>query len=62
MKKQAIQEVESAAKRFLALTKTIRYGTESYSKDVPMNGGKLTGEIRRASLDLTRRLAEMRKP
>lgn len=52
------------AERFLAKAETVarsparQYGTESHHQTSP----KHTGAVRRASMDLTRALAELRKP
>jgi len=59
-----LERAEEAAVRFLASTKALR---ERLSKDKRfaqygyLTGSRETGSVRRASLDLTRALADMRK-
>jgi len=66
MDKERIKAAEDEAKRFLSRVTAWRkaqgtyegHGGHRFSLDTPKQGGAL----RRASLDLTRALAEMRKP
>ena len=63
---KAIDAAVDAAQRFItsaaAAKKTVRTfsGEESPISYIP--GGKETGDLRRKSMDLTRALAEMRRP
>jgi hypothetical protein len=52
-----------AAARFTALAKELKYDTRetTHPYQEPLSNPKLTGALRRASMDLTRALAEMRK-
>jgi hypothetical protein len=76
MRREPVKKAYDEAKRFIALAQELlnedsavkareakrkeedRYGWEHS----PLTGSKLSGSTRRASLDLTRALAEMRKP
>jgi hypothetical protein len=60
---ESIARATNAANRFLSLATAITHETSSDGRHKWIgNTGKATGELRRASLDLTRRLAEMRNP
>ncbi|WP_143541577.1 hypothetical protein [Rhodoferax fermentans] len=65
MKHSQIQLAIAAAKRFIKAAEQVERatfsGTSSPAGDY-INTGKTSGAARRASLDLTRQLAEMRKP
>lgn len=54
----AIKEAE----RFAAVAKRLRDEWRKAEIDYPVVGTRLSGSVRRASLDLTRALADMRKP
>ena len=60
---EAFENAVSEAKRFLRLASGIKIekGVSAPVRWVPC-GTKKTGALRRASMDLTRALAEMRKP
>lgn len=58
-----IKEIKTAvamAERFIALSKEIK--TTKSGEHEWIDAGKESGALRRASLDLTRQLAQMRKP
>jgi hypothetical protein len=64
-----IEAVEIEAKRFLARVKAAKAAFTYHKYNAPLDGGywsngdtKATGALRRASMDLTRALAELRKP
>lgn len=57
MKREKIEDATICAERFLELVAQVRY--EEWHE--PANGPVLRGALRRASLDLTRALAEMRR-
>jgi len=60
MTKEKIKEAISEAKRFIKLASNC---LESESKNPGLlYGSKESGSTRRSSMDLTRKLAEMRKP
>lgn len=64
MRRANIEEAAQAARRFLELAAKCDYEKAHpimQPNQNPTNSPKLTGELRRASMDLTRRLAEMRK-
>jgi hypothetical protein len=61
MQIEQFKEAVEQARRFIALSKAIKIvslGTKQYI----VVGTKSTGALKRCSLDLTRALAEMRKP
>ena len=61
MKYAEIIKAVGKAQRFITAAKKIK--TNSYaSKHIFVEAGKESGALRRASMDLTRQLAEMRKP
>lgn len=64
MNLKGIDAAEKAAKEFLARARAVRESGSVHSAllDSPLYGSKETGALRRASMDLTRALAEMRKP
>jgi hypothetical protein len=64
MKVQALDEAYLQAKRFLALADKVSIATSTDPRKHRYieSGPKETGALRRASMDLTRALAEMRKP
>lgn len=53
---------EAAAKKFLVLAIDAREELKNEGIASYISGTKISGALRRASLDLTRALAEMRKP
>ena len=58
-----IKEIKTAvamAHRFISLSKEIKI--THYAEFDLVSAGKESGALRRASLDLTRQLAQMRKP
>lgn len=57
MTKQTLNESIHEAKRFLKLAKALRDKPDT----VFIWGNKETGSVRRASMDLTRKLAELRQ-
>ena len=60
MNLEKVIKAEKEAKRFLVITKKVE---QEISKDEYLfYGNKLTGALRRSSMDLTRELAELRKP
>ena len=60
MNLEKILEVRNEAERFIH--EVAKLVSESPNKDWEITGSKLSGSVRRASLDLSRKLAEMRKP
>jgi hypothetical protein len=65
MKRYTIDDAKAAAERFIATVDAMieREGSDDYFRRHRAHGGfKETAAVRRASLDLTRALAEMRKP
>ncbi len=58
MKEARILHAERMAKQFIASVSCL---LKSPNKDYEIVGSKLSGTVRRASMDLTRALAEMRK-
>jgi hypothetical protein len=67
LKKQNIDEAKKEAKRFLAKVEDFELWLKAERKlfvvDNNFTGGnKTTGALKRASMDLTRALAQMRKP
>lgn len=61
MTNETLQEAIAEAERFLAKAKAVKQADFEYS--FPANGASVrTGAVRRASMDLTRALARMRKP
>ena len=61
MKIEQINIAEKEAKRFLERVRAVKQEYSEY-KDSMLCGSKHTGALRRASMDLTRALSEMRKP
>lgn len=66
MKRQTILMAQDEAKRFLklippAMNHYLREDTREWT-DYLVTGNKDTAALKRASMDLTRALAEMRKP
>lgn len=66
MTPQNIRIAICEAKRFIQVAEALLARTaadkDSAYRTYPMHGSKESGATRRASLDLTRSLAEMRKP
>jgi hypothetical protein len=66
MKKENIKKAVAEAKRFIACAKALEEETVKSYTNVEYtfynSGTKESGALRRASMDLTRSLAEMRKP
>jgi hypothetical protein len=60
MKIQNVQEAATLAARFIELAKLSM--AESDEKYYSIQASKISGALRRCSMDLTRALAEMRKP
>lgn len=61
MNQHSLQKAVDEAKRFLRIAEQLKSelgNTEHFMGDFP----KQSGAVRRASMDLTRTLAEMRKP
>jgi hypothetical protein len=50
------------ARKFLRLVKIVQEEHKALNSTFLVCGGKNSGALRRASMDLTRALAEMRKP
>lgn len=63
MTRQSIESSVAAAHRIIELASRVTYSRYHATPDHrdQANSGPLTGELRRASMDLTRRLAEMRR-
>lgn len=62
--RSGIEAAAKAANRFLRLSAQMKYHDDPalpHMREYPLNKPKLSGELKRASMDLTRRLAEMRK-
>ena len=58
MREDRIKLARAIAKRFIQTTDDL---LKSPTKDYEIVGSKLSGSVRRASMELTRSLAEMRK-
>ena len=58
---EEIQKAESEARRFLEKVEEY-YQTNPSKEGYILVGTKETGAVRRASMDLTRQLAKMRRP
>lgn len=58
MTKETVTNAMQAAYTFLEYAKRVEFHEAGFTT----SGPKLTGGLRRASMELTRRLAEMRKP
>jgi hypothetical protein len=54
--------VKKADRAALAFRESVELLLDSPQVDRELYGGKLSGAVRRASMELTRALAEMRKP
>jgi hypothetical protein len=61
MKIQAIKKAENEASRFLEKIESVYKREEEVGSMITIVGFKETGALRRASLDLTRSLTEMRQ-
>jgi len=61
MDSTALAEAVSEAKRFLERANTLRNIAKT-DKDVLWGGSPATSAVRRASMDLTRALAKLRRP
>lgn len=61
MKPKTINESVKEAQRFIKLAKSV-IDEHKLSGYEGLYGSKATGALRRASMDLTRSLAEMRRP
>jgi hypothetical protein len=57
MTEETVTAAADAAQRFSDIAEQLLASGHTY-----ITGNALTGELRRASMDLTRRLAEMRRP
>lgn len=66
MNRQTLGEVEREVHRFMAriaeVKDELKREQEPIGRTWPITGTAATGALRRASMDLTRALAEMRKP
>lgn len=63
MKHSALQSAKAEALRFLSKVEELeKNDTTENTKWSYMFGNKHTGAVKRASMDLTRALAELRKP
>lgn len=62
MKFSATQRAIELAKRFIEAAERLEQRHYNEQKFDYVNAGKDSGAARRASMDLTRQLAEMRKP
>lgn len=62
MKHSEIQKAVAQAKRFLLAAKSVKQTNYQGRNFDGIETGKESGALRRASMDLTRALAEMRKP
>lgn len=61
MNGQTLRQAIKDAKRFLKLANEVLVESESDTSLLFITGSKTTGACKRASMDLTRSLAEMRK-
>jgi GT2 family glycosyltransferase len=59
---ERIRFARSEAVRFIERATALLKTAHAYGKEEFVDSGKLSGALRRSSLDLTRALAEMRKP
>ena len=65
MRRYTITEAREAAERFISAVEKLQEREESddyFRRHMGMSGFKETAAVRRASLDLTRALSEMRRP
>lgn len=63
MNLEQIKVAKSEALRFVKSVNALEQACKgAHVSDYPLYGSKLTGATRRASMDLTRSLAELRKP
>ena len=65
MKRYAIDNAKEAAEKFIAAADAVEDRSNSddnFRRMMGIVGFKETAQLRRASMDLTRALAEMRKP
>lgn len=61
-KMEKMEKAEAAAREFLARVEAMRARIESDGNRVWLCGSTESGALRRQSLELTRALAEMRRP
>ena len=61
MRQAELQRVITAAKLFTSLALEWSQHKDEWANGFQLGGTKLSGQVRRASLELTRRLAEMRR-
>lgn len=61
MNRNSLITAVTEAHRFLAKAEALQQAGESREKSNPFSGSKESGAVRRASMDLTRALAELRK-
>lgn len=62
MNRASIFAVEALASRVMGLCADARAELSAANREYYITGSKTSGALRRASLDLTRSLAQMRKP
>lgn len=59
----ALKQAKAEALRFVKSVNAVEQACKgAHVSDYPLYGSKLTGAARRASMDLTRSLSELRKP
>jgi len=61
MNRDTLKAATAAARAFLAAAKAVE-SDEASMRYLGISGTKLTGKLRRASMDLTRALADLRRP
>lgn len=63
MRPETLRRARQEAEKFVALAKAIKVTkSEPYGHEFITSGPKETGALRRASMELTRALAELRRP
>ena len=62
MNRQTISEAAKDARAFLVAVEDVLKEMERDNRNYNIVGTRATGELRRRSLDLTRSLADMRRP
>ena len=62
MTKNQINKVIEASHRFVALAQEVFIESDNIKDDFPLQGTKLTGKLRRLSMDFSDTLIELRKP
>lgn len=62
MNSKKLESAIAGAQRFIKDAKALKEKLKSGSVDRIISGTKLSGQVRRSSMDLTRSLSDLRKP